>query len=317
MTSYTPDNAPIATGELSADTVYVCPTSINLIYFQEVGSDWIGLHIDDPRLGSVARHPRTRRRCIPQPASRWAATQPAPAALRVGCHQRWPRMTARPCAQCGDIIATGTYCTECKPKPAATTKVRPKGHVHTNTTRWKRLSDKARKLQPWCVDCGAHDDLTGDHIIPVSEDPTLAYEVLNIAVRCRTCNSRRGNRCTDEERQAVLSTCKRARRAWPSSTPPTPKPSLLHGLRGAGWPLPRRSPALRARRGRRYTPLGGVCEGQPSRNPDSEYLGTGAFRISRLMIAVCDHFVPNIHDEVIGLSLLEVGSLRTPLSRTS
>ena len=113
-------------------------------------------------------------------------------------------MTARPCAQCGDIIATGTYCTECKPKPAATTKVRPKGHVHTNTTRWKRLSDKARKLQPWCVDCGAHDDLTGDHIIPVSEDPTLAYEVLNIAVRCRTCNSRRGNRCTDEERQAVL-----------------------------------------------------------------------------------------------------------------
>ena len=56
------------------------------------------------------------------------------------------------------------------------------------------------------------------------------------------------------------------------------------------------------RRNPRYTLLGGVCEGQPSRNPESQYLGTGAFRISRLMIAVNDHFLPKIHDEVLGLS---------------
>ena len=63
--------------------------------------------------------------------------------------------------------------------------------------------------------------------------------------------------------------------------------------KGTGAP-PRRNP--------RCTLLGGVCEGQPSRNPESQYLGTGAFRISSLMIAVSDHFLPNIHDEVLGLS---------------
>jgi len=64
----------------------------------------------------------------------------------------------------------------------------------------------------------------------------------------------------------------------------------------------RRPSTTPPRRGRRYTPLGGVGEGQPSRNPESKYLGTGAFRISRLMVAVCDHFLPNIRDGVMGLS---------------
>ena len=44
-----------------------------------------------------------------------------------------------------------------------------------------------------------------------------------------------------------------------------------------------------------------MCERQPSRNPESKYLGTGAFRISRLMVAVCDHFLPKIGDGVLGL----------------
>jgi hypothetical protein len=56
------------------------------------------------------------------------------------------------------------------------------------------------------------------------------------------------------------------------------------------------------RRNPRYTLLGVVCEGQPSRNPESQYLGTGAFRIPRLMIAVSDHFLPKINYEVLGLS---------------
>ena len=59
---------------------------------------------------------------------------------------------------------------------------------------------------------------------------------------------------------------------------------------------PRRPAAIRV------THLGVVCEGQPSRNPESQYLGTGAFRISRLMIAVSDHFLPKIKYEVLGLS---------------
>lgn len=54
------------------------------------------------------------------------------------------------------------------------------------------------------MDCGTKDNLTGDHIIPVSERPDLAYELLNVTVRCRSCNGRRANHCTDAERQQVL-----------------------------------------------------------------------------------------------------------------
>ncbi|WP_230865189.1 HNH endonuclease [Mycobacterium canetti] len=72
-----------------------------------------------------------------------------------------------------------------------------------NGGRWKRLSAAARRRQQWCLDCGAVDDLTTDHIVPVTEAPELAYEAANVAVRCRPCNSKRGTHCTDTERQAV------------------------------------------------------------------------------------------------------------------
>ena len=29
--------------------------------------------------------------------------------------------------------------------------------------RWRVLSERARKLQPWCSDCGATEDLQADH----------------------------------------------------------------------------------------------------------------------------------------------------------
>ncbi|WP_258043812.1 HNH endonuclease [Mycobacterium kansasii] len=72
-----------------------------------------------------------------------------------------------------------------------------------NGAQWKRLSASARRRQPWCLDCGAVNDLTTDHIIPIHEAPELAYEPANIAVRCRPCNSARGTHCTHDERQAV------------------------------------------------------------------------------------------------------------------
>ena len=63
---------------------------------------------------------------------------------------------------------------------------------------------KARKASPFCEFCSATQNLSADHIIPVSERPDLAYEVANIRVLCLECNGRRGNNCTDEEREAVL-----------------------------------------------------------------------------------------------------------------
>lgn len=60
-----------------------------------------------------------------------------------------------------------------------------------------------RKLSPFCEWCGSTDQIEADHIIPVSEDPALALEPLNIRCLCRTHNRRRGDHCTDAERQAV------------------------------------------------------------------------------------------------------------------
>ncbi|MCA2254810.1 HNH endonuclease [Mycobacterium intracellulare] len=54
--------------------------------------------------------------------------------------------------------------------------------------------------------------MTVDHIIPLSEAPKLAYEELNLRVLCRTHNAERGGRCTDAEREHVLSAIKARRR---------------------------------------------------------------------------------------------------------
>jgi 5-methylcytosine-specific restriction endonuclease McrA len=95
-------------------------------------------------------------------------------------------------------------CGPCTPK-----RERPKNHPHNNTGRWKRLSVKARKAQAWCLTCGSTRDLCADHIIPVAERPDLGHEELNVTVRCRSCNGRRGDRCTDAEREQVLSAVKK------------------------------------------------------------------------------------------------------------
>jgi 5-methylcytosine-specific restriction protein A len=56
----------------------------------------------------------------------------------------------------------------------------------------KRLSKLAIATHPYCMDCRATEDLVGDHIIPRSQGGL--NELSNYAVRCRSCNSARGNR---------------------------------------------------------------------------------------------------------------------------
>jgi 5-methylcytosine-specific restriction endonuclease McrA len=58
-------------------------------------------------------------------------------------------------------------------------------------------------MSPFCEWCGAVDDLTVDHIIPSSEAPGLVYEICNLRVLCRDCNTRRGTNVTDDERNLV------------------------------------------------------------------------------------------------------------------
>ena len=108
-------------------------------------------------------------------------------------------MTLRPCLTCG-TPSTGPRC----PEHTTDTKHRPKGHVHTNTTRWKNLSKRLRKLSPFCELCGAREQLSVDHILPVSEAPELVYAEDNLRVGCLSCNGKRGNRFTHDEAHAVL-----------------------------------------------------------------------------------------------------------------
>ena len=71
--------------------------------------------------------------------------------------------------------------------------------------RWRKLSARMRKLSPFCEKCGSKNksSLTVDHVIPVSDDATLAYEPLNLRVYCQSCNASRSTNVTDNERAAV------------------------------------------------------------------------------------------------------------------
>ena len=51
---------------------------------------------------------------------------------------------------------------------------------------WRRLSQRARELQPWCSHCGTTDDLTADHL------QWPARTLRDVDVLCRPCNSTKG-----------------------------------------------------------------------------------------------------------------------------
>ncbi|MBF6330261.1 HNH endonuclease [Nocardia transvalensis] len=99
-------------------------------------------------------------------------------------------MILRPCLDCGEPSTTA----RCPEHALRDDRVRDHDHVHWNGGRWKRLSARLRRVQPWCSSCGATDELTVDHIAPVSTRPDLAYELRNLQVLCRRCNGRKGAR---------------------------------------------------------------------------------------------------------------------------
>ncbi len=96
-------------------------------------------------------------------------------------------MTLRPCLTCGEPT-DGPRCGEhtVDPKPSA----RKRGY----TTSWDRLSRKARKLQPFCTDCGATTDLQCDHTPQAWERKNAGKSIRlqDIDVVCGPCNRARG-----------------------------------------------------------------------------------------------------------------------------
>jgi 5-methylcytosine-specific restriction endonuclease McrA len=85
----------------------------------------------------------------------------------------------RPCIGCGTVITSGSRCQDCKLPDRPRT--RTTAHAGSDW-RWRKLSARMRKLSPFCEKCGRKNksSLTVDHVIPVSDDATLAYEPLNL-----------------------------------------------------------------------------------------------------------------------------------------
>jgi 5-methylcytosine-specific restriction protein A len=106
-------------------------------------------------------------------------------------------VTARPCLDCGEVTDNGTRCVPCAAVEQArvdrkrgTSDARGYGHA------WRSLSVRARRAQPWCVDCFTREDLTVDHLPGAWEKRARGERLtlLDVEVVCRACNSRRGAR---------------------------------------------------------------------------------------------------------------------------
>lgn len=99
------------------------------------------------------------------------------------------------CPDCGqpfdrDDNTTAT-CLDCRP-----TDNRPKASADRRgyDWTWRKLSERARALQPFCSDCGSPEDLTTDHT-PEAWARRAAGKVIrlrDIDVVCRPCNASRG-----------------------------------------------------------------------------------------------------------------------------
>lgn len=95
----------------------------------------------------------------------------------------------RPCVVCGEL-STGSRCAE-HPAPS---ERKLSAHRRGYDAAWFRLSAKARRLQPFCSDCGATEDLTTDHTPEAWARKVrgLPIRLADVDVVCRRCNSRRG-----------------------------------------------------------------------------------------------------------------------------
>lgn len=97
-------------------------------------------------------------------------------------------MTLTTCLECG-TPSDGPHCPE---HTTTTPKVSPR--LLGYDTTWDKLSVRARKLQPWCTDCGTTFDLTCDHSPEAWARKAAGKPIrlLDVDVVCRPCNAKRG-----------------------------------------------------------------------------------------------------------------------------
>lgn len=101
-------------------------------------------------------------------------------------------MTLKPCQKCGEPTDS-TRCDEhtMRREPIVErTSARARGY----TTTWDKLSKRARRLQPFCSDCGSTEKLSTDHSPEawLRHEQGLPIRLTDIDVVCLACNNRRG-----------------------------------------------------------------------------------------------------------------------------
>jgi len=92
------------------------------------------------------------------------------------------------CTECGEP-SDRAKCREHRPKDR-----KPSARTRGYDAAWDQLSKRARRLQPFCTDCGTTDDLTVDHSEQAwtRKEAGLPIRLEDVDVVCRSCNARRG-----------------------------------------------------------------------------------------------------------------------------
>lgn len=118
----------------------------------------------------------------------------------------------KPCIVCG-ILADDTRCPDHRLSNAdAPSQLdKPRDALAGYDTTWRKLSARARKLQPWCSDCYTPYDLTADHSERAwrRKAEGKPIRLKDIDVVCRACNSRRGKQRPDSDQGGEASTVSR------------------------------------------------------------------------------------------------------------
>lgn len=102
---------------------------------------------------------------------------------------------AKPCLACG-ALTEDSRCPTCA-RQFHNLRRRGRHPSKSNPeydTAWRKVRDKARRLQPWCSRCGATEDLTCDHSEEAWKRKAAGKPIrlCDVDVLCRSCNARKG-----------------------------------------------------------------------------------------------------------------------------
>lgn len=125
-------------------------------------------------------------------------------------------MIQRPCLSCQELTTNSTRCDDCRrahDREAEAARYardgrrqRREGH---DSAAWRRLSKRARKLQPWCNLCGRRaDELEHYERLELDHLPSAWWKYENkkpilltdVQVLCNSCNNKLGSSRPGSER---------------------------------------------------------------------------------------------------------------------